>query len=101
MNNTRIKEAREMTGMSLRQAARFSGYRISADEIDALESGKRLPNEDEMVVLAETYEVKLEWLRQEPELKSPRLALNARGLDGLAPNDVAKLVRQLQAHRQV
>lgn len=85
-----------MTGMSIRQAARFSGNRVSAESIEAIEGG-RAPTADELAALAETYEVNLEWLSDGPE----RIMINARSLDGLVPNDVEKLMRQLQAHRQV
>jgi len=88
-----------MSGMSTRQAVRFSGKRIEIDTIEALERGDRDPTESELCILAETYEVRLEWLRGEPETDSDVLAVNARGLDGLTANDVATLVRQLQAHR--
>ena len=100
MIKDRLIEARRLSGMSLRQAVRFSGGRITSTTVEALENGVRQPTDDELVVLAETYEVRLEWLRLDTDNGFSSLTVNARGLDGLAPNDVAKLVLQLKAHRQ-
>lgn len=100
MIKDRLIEARRLSGMSLRQVVRFSDGRITSTAVEALESGFRHPTDAELTVLAETYEVRLDWLRLDADNGGSSLTVNARGLDGLAPNDVAKLILQMRAHRQ-
>lgn len=100
MISERLRAAREMCGMTIRQSVRFSEERITVEAIQSLENGTRGPSQEEVSILAETYDVRPEWLENGSDNNSTTLIVNARGLDGLAPNDVAKLMLQLQAHRQ-
>lgn len=98
MIQERLRMAREMAGMSYRQAAKFSEGRVDAKTIESLEAGQRQPSEDEISVLANTYDVKLDWLRGKTD-RTSSLAVNARGLDGLAPNDLL-LLMEIQASKR-
>ena len=98
MISERIKEAREMTGMSTRQAVRFSNHQVNEEDLVQIETGKRKPTRRELEVLAKTYEIRIDWLRGNEKAQKTVPSVNARGLDGLCSDDVATLVRQVQAY---
>ncbi|MEZ4239480.1 MAG: helix-turn-helix transcriptional regulator [Myxococcota bacterium] len=96
MTVNRFRQAREGLGLSLGQATRFSGGRVSRETIEHIEAGRREPTASEVAVLAETYRVREDWLRGAPAPEVPMALVNARGLDRLTSADrqaVVDLIR--------
>lgn len=97
----RLKKARELAGLSQRQVADILGlHRPSVSEIEA---GNRRVSAEELVRLAETYDVSVAWLLGEaPETlnpEDPRLELAARELAKLKPTDLDRLLKLLAIMR--
>ncbi|MDE5458539.1 helix-turn-helix domain-containing protein [Bradyrhizobium sp. CSA112] len=97
----RLKEARKLPGLSQGHVAKIIGlHRPSITEIEA---GNRRVSADELVRLAEIYDVSVAWLLGEaPETldaQDPRLELAARELSKLKPDDLERLLRLLAAMR--
>jgi transcriptional regulator with XRE-family HTH domain len=111
MNNTeasrrtliaaRLKEARKLAGVSQGHVAKIIGlHRPSISEIEA---GNRRVSAHELARFAEIYDVGVAWLLGEaPETldgHDPRLALAARELSKLKPDDLDRLLKLLAAMR--
>lgn len=99
---SRIREARKLAGLSQAQVARMlSLHRPSVSE---LEAGNRRASADELVRLAEAFDVSVSWLMGEgAETVDPyddKLQLAARELQKLKPEDLDRLLRLLAAKRQ-
>ena len=97
----RLREARKMAGLSQGQVAQMLGlHRPSITEIEA---GNRRVSAQELVQLAEIYDVSTSWLLSEtPDVVAaddPRLALAARELTKLKPEELDRLLRLLAAMR--
>jgi transcriptional regulator with XRE-family HTH domain len=97
----RLKEARKLAGVSQGYVATILGlHRPSISEIEA---GNRRVSADELVRLAEIYDVSVAWLLGEtPDIlnaQDPRLELAARELTKLKPDDLDRLLRLLAAMR--
>src|ERR1700712_4493082 len=85
----RLKEARKLSGLSQGHVAKIIGlHRPSITEIEA---GNRRVSADELVRLAEIYDVSVAWLLGE----APRLQLAARELSKLKPDDLERLLKLL------
>jgi transcriptional regulator with XRE-family HTH domain len=97
----RLKEARKLAGISQGNVATLLGlHRPSVSEI---ESGNRRVSAEELVRMAEIYDVSVAWLLGEaPDTLSaqdPRLELAARELTKLKPDDLDRLLKLLAAMR--
>jgi transcriptional regulator with XRE-family HTH domain len=98
----RLKEARKLAGLSQGHVAKMLGlHRPSMTEIEA---GNRRVSAEELVRLAEIYDVNVAWLLGEaPETldaQDPRLELAAREITKLKPEDLDRLLRLLAAMRR-
>src|SRR5262245_10188962 len=93
----RLKEARKLAGISQSHVAKMLDlHRPSVSEIEA---GNRRVSAEELVQLAEIYDVSVAWLLGEaPDTLSaqdPRLELAARELSKLKPDDLDLLLKLL------
>ena len=97
----RLKEARELAGLSQGQAAKkLDMHRPTISEIEA---GNRNVTVPELTRFAELYDVDLTWLSGAgPDQLDPqdgRLQLAFRELQKIKPKDLDKLMRALAALR--
>lgn len=97
----RIREARNMAGLSQAQIAKMLGlHRPSISEIEA---GNRNVSAEEISRLAEIYDVSVSWLLGEGaekiDLHDDRLQLAARELEKLKPEDLDRLLKILASMR--
>lgn len=97
----RLREARELAGLSQGQVARLLG--IHRPTVTEIEAGRRRVAAEELAQLADIYEVDASWLlgsSAEPsDSTADRVKLAARELQKLTPNDldrVMSLVSSLQ-----
>jgi transcriptional regulator with XRE-family HTH domain len=97
----RLKEARKLAGVSQGHVAKILG--LHRPSISEMEAGNRRVSADELVRLAEIYDVSVAWLIGEaPETldaQDPRLELAARELTKLKPDDLERLLKLLAAMR--
>jgi transcriptional regulator with XRE-family HTH domain len=97
----RLKEARKLAGVSQGHVAGILGLHRPA--ISEIEAGNRRVSADELVRLAEIYDVSVAWLLGEGpdtlDAKDPRLELAARELTKLKPDDLDRLLKLLAAMR--
>lgn len=97
----RLKEARKLAGLSQGHVAKILG--LHRPSVTEMEAGNRRVSADELVRLAEIYDVSIAWLAGEtPEIlhtQDPRLELAARELSKLKPDDLELLLRLLSAMR--
>jgi transcriptional regulator with XRE-family HTH domain len=99
---SRLKQAREMAGLSQGQVAKLlSMHRPSITEI---EGGNRKVSADELAVFAATYDVSPTWLLgltpEKLEINDPQLALAAREMSKLKKDDLEKLLSILATMRE-
>jgi len=99
---TRLREAREMAGLSQAQVAKLLGlHRPSVSEAEA---GKRSVTAEEISKLAEIYDVDVQWLLGEDandvNVQRDRAILAARELEKLKPEDLSRLMNLLRSMRQ-
>lgn len=99
---SRIREARKLAGLSQAQVARMLGlHRPSISEIEA---GNRRASADELVRMAEAFDVGVSWLMgegaEEVDPYDDKLQLAARELQKLRPEDLERLLRALAAKRK-
>ena len=97
----RLREARKLAGLSQGHVAQMLGlHRPSVTEI---ESGNRRISTDEIVKLAELYDVSVAWLvgdaPDKVDQSDPRLELAARELTKLRGADLDRLLKLLAAMR--
>jgi transcriptional regulator with XRE-family HTH domain len=97
----RLKEARKLAGISQGNVATLLGlHRPSVSEIEA---GNRRVSAEELVRMAEIYDVSVAWLLGEApdtlNAQDPRLELAARELTKLKPDDLDRLLKLLAAMR--
>ena len=97
----RLKEARELAGLSQGQAAKkLDMHRPTISEIEA---GNRNVTAPELARFAELYDVDLTWLsgvgRDQLDPEDARLQLAFRELQKLKSKDLDKLMRALAALR--
>jgi transcriptional regulator with XRE-family HTH domain len=97
----RLKEARKLAGVSQGHVAKILG--LHRPSISEIESGNRRVSADELVRLAEIYDVGVAWLLGEApdtlDADDPRLELAARELTKLKPDDLDRLLKLLAAMR--
>jgi transcriptional regulator with XRE-family HTH domain len=99
---SRIRAAREMSGLSQGQVAKMLG--LHRPSISEAEAGNRNVSAEELGRLAEIYEVSVAWLMGEgAERLDPhhdKIQLAARELSKLKPEDQERLFSLLAATRQ-
>jgi len=97
----RLKAARKLAGVSQGHVAKMLG--LHRPSISEMEAGNRRVSADELVRLAEIYDVSVAWLIGEaPETidaQDPRLELAARELTKLKPDDLDRLLKLLAVMR--
>jgi transcriptional regulator with XRE-family HTH domain len=98
----RLREARNLAGLSQGQVARILGlHRPTVTEIEA---GNRKVSAVELSKFAEAYDVTTSWLLAEVpdqlDASDPRLQLAARELSKLKPADLDRLLRLLASMRE-
>ncbi len=98
---TRIKQARQLAGLSQGQVAKLMNlHRPSVTEIEA---GNRRVSADELLQFSEIFDVSTAWLLAETDEKlstnDPRLQLAARELAKIKPKDLDKLLTLLATMR--
>jgi transcriptional regulator with XRE-family HTH domain len=97
----RIREARRLSGLSQGQVAKLLGLHRPA--ITEMEAGNRRVSADELLKLAEIYEVNVAYLIGEaPEtlaVGDPKIELAARELSKLSPENLDRLLRALAVFR--
>lgn len=98
---SRLRLAREMSGLSLTQVANILGTDVTS--ISSAEEGVRKVGGDEIARLAEVYEVDRSWLAGEGgdkvDLQDARFGLTSENYEGLDPADLDILRRVLAAMR--
>lgn len=97
----RLKEARKAAGLSQGQVAKL--LQMHRPTISEIEAGNRRVSADELVKIAETYDVTVSWVLGESaeqlEVDDPRLQLAARELSKLKTVDLDRLLRLLASMR--
>lgn len=99
---TRIRAAREMSGLSQGQAAKLLG--IHRPSLSESEAGNRTVTAEEIALMAEIYDVTASWLLGEGAEKldpqTDKIQLAARELSKLRPEDQDRLFRLLAASHE-
>lgn len=97
----RLKEARELAGLSQGQVAKMLGLHRPA--VSGMEAGNRKVSTDELRQLSEIYDVGIDWLLGSSagsiEPDDPRLELAARELAKLKSDDLGRLLKLISAMR--
>lgn len=94
----RMKLAREQAGLSQGQAAKLLD--LHRPTISEIEAGNRRVAADELARFAELYGVSVTWLtgaRDEADLSDPQLAVVARELKKLKPDDIERVMAFITA----
>ncbi len=93
----RLREARQLAGLSQSQVAGL--LELHRPSISEIEAGRRKVTAEEIITLAELYQVESEWLLGEGEvsldINDSRLQLAARELKKLKPEDLQRLLNLL------
>ena len=97
----RLRTAREIAGLSQAQVAKMlSLHRPSVSEMEA---GRRKVSAEELVKLAEIYDVDISWLsgakQDETGNESDKLKLAARELNKLKPKDYERVLKLMSILR--
>jgi transcriptional regulator with XRE-family HTH domain len=97
----RLKEARKLSGLSQGHVAKMLD--LHRPSVSEMEAGNRRVSADELVRLAEIYDVNVAWLLGEApdslDAQDPRLELAARELSKLKADDLERLLKLLAAMR--
>lgn len=95
----RFREAREIAGLSLAQAAKHLGIRTI--ELIEIELGKQMVNSEQIKELAAFYEVNPDWLSGETTVVltmfGDQWQVAPRDLEKLPPEELPKLLQVLAA----
>lgn len=96
---TRITVARERAGLTQNQLATLLG--VQRPSISEIESGNRKVSAEELVALADIFEVDVNWLAARGETTDDvlrdKLQLAARNIASLKPEDIDKVINLLQS----
>jgi transcriptional regulator with XRE-family HTH domain len=93
----RLRIAREQSGLHQDAVAKRLGLMRPA--ISEIEAGRRRVKANELALMAELYNVSMEWLMSEKSVDSAKLAIAARGLAKLKPDDLDKILNLLNSLR--
>jgi transcriptional regulator with XRE-family HTH domain len=99
---SRLREARKAAGLSQGQVARMLG--LQRPSVSEMEAGNRRVSGDEIVRLAEIFEVSASWLLgegvEQVDPHDTKLQLAARELQKLKPEDLDRLLKLLASMRE-
>ncbi len=96
---TRLRAAREQSGLSQGQAARQLGLQRPA--VSEIEAGRRRVASEELTHFAAIYEVSTSWLlNNDSEVTDPTVELAARELVKLKPEDLDSVLELLRTLRK-
>lgn len=91
----RLREARELAGLSQAQVAKRLGLHRPA--VSEIEAGRRRVSAEEVAVLADLYGVSADWITSgESSVGDESFRLVARELEKLKPADIEKLMSVLR-----
>jgi transcriptional regulator with XRE-family HTH domain len=95
----RLKEARNLAGLSQTKAAEF--LKMHRPTVTEIEAGNRRVTAEELPRFAELYDVSIAWIVGEApdtlNTNDPKLELAARELSKLKPEELERLMRLLAA----
>ncbi len=95
----RLRTARERAGLTQGQTAKLMN--MHRPTISEIEAGRRRVAADELARFAELYGVSVAWLagsrEDEPDLTDPQLAVVARELGKLKPEDFDRVMKFIAA----
>jgi len=95
----RLRISREQAGLSQGQTAKLVD--MHRPTISEIEAGRRRVAADELARFADLYGVSVGWLagerESEPDLNDPNLAVVARELQKLKPQDVVRVMQFIAA----
>lgn len=97
---TRLRVAREQAGLSQGQVAKILG--LHRPSVSEMEAGRRSVTAEELVSLAKTYGVSVDWLTgaDAPDPERDRLELAARELSKLKKQDLDRVLQLLASLRK-
>lgn len=93
---TRLRQARELAGLSQGQVARLMG--IHRPTVSEIEAGRRRVSADELQEMAKLYDISVSWLTEgttQDDVSQARYQLAARELAKLKPEDLDRLLALL------
>lgn len=97
----RIRQARQMAGLSQGQVARILG--LHRPSVSELEAGNRAVSAEELARMATTFDVSVSWLTgtspERLDVRDDRIELAARELNKLKPDDLQRLLVVLASMR--
>jgi transcriptional regulator with XRE-family HTH domain len=97
--SARLRIAREHAGLSQGQAA--SKLNLHRPAISEIEAGRRKVSAEELMALAELYDVSVSWLTKgASEMSNPLVELAARELAKLKHDDLDAILKLIQTFRQ-
>jgi transcriptional regulator with XRE-family HTH domain len=96
--STRLRQAREASGLSQSQAARLLG--MHRPTVSNIEAGERKVSAGELKEFAEVYKVSTEWLLDEAMESNSQIKLAARKLSGLRDKDLETVMRIVDSLRR-
>lgn len=99
INSSRFREAREMSGLSAGQAAKY--LNLSLTDLLRIETGELDLGIDQIQKLASLYEVDLDWLSGDASNSNitylGNLQIAPRELEKIKPEELPKLIQILSA----
>lgn len=95
--NERMKRARELTGMSISQASRFTKGAISKERILELEASSD-PTSEEVEILSDVYKVNTDWLTG--GFGNSDVSLPPQVMSYLGEEDIARVIELLRARKK-
>ena len=98
----RLKLARELSGLSQLQAAKF--LKISRPTISEIEAGRRNVISAEIIQFSDLYDVDTKWIlgrsEESQDFAESKIQLAARELSKMSEEDVNKLLKLLAAMKK-
>jgi transcriptional regulator with XRE-family HTH domain len=95
---SRLRQAREASGLSQSQAAKLLG--MHRPTLSNIEANERKVTTSELKLFAEVYRVSTEWLLGEEVNKDERIKLAARKLSSLKDKDLEAVMRIVDSFRR-
>jgi transcriptional regulator with XRE-family HTH domain len=96
----RLREARELAGLSQGQVARI--LELHRPTISEIEAGRRRVSAEELARFSDIYRVSASWLlgEQDGDSDDIKVAIAARELSRLSPDDLDRLLTVIAAFRR-
>jgi transcriptional regulator with XRE-family HTH domain len=96
---SRLRSAREHSGLSQGQVAKLMGYHRPT--ISEIEAGRRRVSSDELSLFAKHYGVSTSWLLNDANERDPVVELAARELSKLKKADLERFLRILRSMKRL